>query len=122
MLHLVLLASLLHQRDGLIPRQGEGLDGQVGLDNLPHLLLDGLEILVAELGIPQVHVVVEAVVGGGAVGKVRLRVQMLDGLGQDVGAGVAHDRQLLLRSADVHSAVAVDNLHTASLLILINFL
>ena len=110
-LHLELLLALLHQLDGLGAGQDEGLDGQVLLGDLAHLLLDGSQVLVGELFVAQVYIVVEAVVGGGAVAKVSLGIEALDGLGHDVGGGVTQDVQFLVLGALGNGAVFVDDLH-----------
>ena len=73
-LHLELLLAVLHQLNGLGPGQDEGLDGQVFLGDLAHLLFDVGKVLVGQLGVAQIHVVVEAVLGGGAVAEVGLGV------------------------------------------------
>lgn len=111
-LDLVLLAALLHKGDGL----GTGLlvhgELEVLLNDLLHLGLDRGEIVLADLDtLGQVDVVVEAVVGRGAVGKVGLGVQALDGLRHDVRGGVADDvRDLVLRELG-HRTVIVECLH-----------
>ena len=111
-LDLVLLAALLHKGDGL----GTGLlvhgKLEVLLDDLFHLGLDRGEIVLADLdALGQVDVVVEAVVGRGAVGKVGLGVQALDGLRHDVRGRVADDvRDLVLRELG-HRTVIVECLH-----------
>ena len=110
-LHLELLLTVLHQLDGLGTGQDEGLDGQVLLDDLPHLFLDGGQILVGQLGVAQVHVVIEAVLGGGAIAEVSLGVQALDGLCHDVGGGVAQNVQFLVLRALSNGAVIVNDLH-----------
>ena len=110
-LHLVVLAAIRHQPDGFLPGQREGLDGQILLDDLLHFLLDGGQILIGQLHITQIHVVVEALLGGGAVGKVGLRVEVLQRLGQDVGRAVTDDVQLVLRGTFADNAVVVDDLH-----------
>ena len=111
MLDLVVLLTLLHQLDGLVTGQDERLDGKILLADLLHLGLDGGEVILGDLLLAEVHVVVEAVVGGGAVGKVRLGIQALDGLGHDVGRAVADDVGDLVSRALVHVAVVVENLH-----------
>ena len=111
-LDLVLLAALLHKGDGL----GAGLlvhgELEVLLDDLLHLGLDRGEVVLADLdAIGQVDVVVEAVVGRGAVGKVGLGIETLDGLRHDVRGGVADDvRDLVLRELG-HRTVIVECLH-----------
>ena len=110
-LDLVVLAALLHQLDGLVAGQDEGLDGKVFLADLLHLFFNAGQILVGQLGVAQVHIVVEAVLGGGAKGKVRLGEQPLDGLRHDVGGRVAQYVQFLFLRALGHGAVLVDDLH-----------
>ena len=111
-LDLVLLATLLHKGDGL----GTGLfvhgELEILLDDLLHLGLDRGEVVLADLdALGQVDIIVEAVVGRGAVGKVGLGVQALDGLRHDVGGGVADDvRDLVLRELG-HRTVIVECLH-----------
>ena len=109
---LILGVTLLHQLDGLVSGQDEGLDGQICLDDLLHLLFNFQEILVGELSVAEVHIVVEALFGSGAVGKVRIGIQMLDGLGHDVGGGVAQNVLLLFRGAFGNGAVFVDDFHS----------
>ena len=109
---LILGVTLLHQLDGLVSGQDEGLDGQVCLDDLLHFLLDFQKVLVGELSVAEVHIVVEALFGSGAVGKVRIGIQMLDGLGHDVGGGVAQNVLLLFRGAFGNGAVFVDDFHS----------
>ena len=110
-LHLELLLAVLHQLDGLGTGQGEGLDGQVLLGDLVHLFLDGGQILVGQLDIAQIHIVVEAVLGGRAVAEVSVGVQALDGLGHNMSGGVAQDVQLLVLGALSDGAVIVNDLH-----------
>ena len=111
-LDLVLLAALLHKGDGF----GTGLlvhgELEVLLDDLFHLGLDRGEVVLADLdALGQVDVVVKTVVGRGAVGKVGLGVQALDGLRHDVRGGVADDvRDLVLRELG-HRTVIVECLH-----------
>ena len=112
MLDLVLLAALLHELDGLGARQLEGRELEVLLHDLLHLVLDGGQVVVGDLGaLGKVDVVVEAVLGGGAIGKVGLGVQALDGLRHDVGGGVADDvRDLVLRQLG-YVPVVVERFH-----------
>ena len=110
-LDLVVLAALLHQLDGLAAGQDEGLDGKVFLADLLHLFFNAGQVLVGQLGVAQVHVVVEAVLGGGAKGKVRLGEQPLECLRHDVGGRVAQYVQFLFLRALGHGAVLVDDLH-----------
>ena len=113
-LDLVVLLALLHQLHSLVTGQDEGLDGQIFLADLAHLFFDVGQILVAQLLVAQIDVVVEAVLGSGAEGKVSLRIQALDGLRHDVGCGVTDNVQFLVLRALVHMAVFVDDLHSGS--------
>lgn len=113
-LELVLFVALLHQLLGLFAAEDEGLDRQVFLDDLPHLGLDGGEVLVAELPVAQIHIVIEAVFGRGAVGEIGLGIEALDGLRHDVRGGVADDVQFFLLGALGHGSVLVDDLHRLS--------
>ena len=110
-LDLIVLVALFHQLDSLCAGQDEGLDGQILFGDLMHLLLDVGQILVGQLGVAEVNVVVEAVLGGGAEGEVSLRVEALDGLSHDVGCGVTDDVQFLVLRAFVHMTVLIDDLH-----------
>lgn len=111
-LDLVLFAALLHKGDGL----GAGLlvhgELEVLLDDLLHLGLDRGKVVLADLdALGQVDVVVKAVVGRGAVGKVGLGIEALDGLRHDVRGRVADDvRDLVLRELG-HRTVIVECLH-----------
>ena len=110
-LDLVLLATLLHELDGLGARKLEHGELEVLLADLLHLGLDGGQVVLADLLVAKVDVVVEALLGGRAVGEVRLGVQALDGLGQNVGRGVTDDVGDLVCRALVHVTVVVENLH-----------
>ena len=111
MLDLIVLVALFHQLDSLCAGQDEGLDGQILFGDLMHLLLDVGQVFVGQLGVAEVNVVVEAVLGGGAEGEVSLRVEALDGLSHDVGCGVTDDVQFLVLRAFVHMTVLIDDLH-----------
>ena len=111
-LDLVVLLTLLHQLLSLGTGQDEGLDGQVLLDDLAHLFFDVGQILVAQLLVAQIDIVVEAVLGGRAEGKISLRIQALDGLCHNVSSGVTDNVQLLILRALVHMTVLVDDLHS----------
>ena len=86
-LHLVGLALLLHELEGLFPGQLKALQLQLLLADLPHLGLDLLQVLGRE-GEGGVHVVVPALVDRGADGQLHLGPQALDRLGHHMGAGV----------------------------------
>ena len=111
-LDLVLLAALLHEGDGLGARKLEDGELEVLLHDLLHLRLDGREVLLGDLlALGEVDVIVEAVVGGGAVGEVGLGVQALDSLRHDVGGAVTDDVGDLLGRALVDVTVVVQDLH-----------
>ena len=113
-LDFVVLLALLHQLHSLVTGQDEGLDGQIFLADLAHLFFDVGQIVIGELGVAQIDIVVEAVLSGGAKGKVSLGVQALDSLRHDVSSGVADNMQFLVLRALVHMAVFVDDLHSGS--------
>ena len=117
MLDLVVLLTLLHQLDGLVTGQDERLDGKILLADLLHLFFDGGQILVGQLGVAEVDVIVEAVLGGRAEGKVRLRIEALDGLRHDMGSRVAQNVQFFLLRALGDGTVLVDDLHNCTLLL-----
>jgi hypothetical protein len=78
--------------DGLRPRHLHPLEGLVGGDDPPHLLLDGRQVVVGDR--PRgPHVVVEAVARGGAEGQLDAREEPHHGPGHDVGRGMPHHRQ-----------------------------
>ena len=70
------LRIIFHQLHGFFAAEGEGLDGQVLLDDGRHFLLNGGQVVGSELHIAKVDVIVEALLGGGTVGKVSLRIQV----------------------------------------------
>ena len=86
-LHLEGLRLLLHELNGLGPGQLEPLQLQLLLADLPHLGLDLLQVLRRE-GEGGVHIVVPALIDGGADGQLHLGPQALDRLGHHMGAGV----------------------------------
>ncbi len=78
--------------DRLLPRHLDPLEGLVGGDDPPHLLLDGRQVLVGDRpGGP--HVIVEAVAGGGPEGQFHVREEPHHRPGHDVGGGMPHHRQ-----------------------------
>ena len=97
--------------------QDERLDGKILLADLLHLFFDGGQVLVGQLGVAEVDVIVEAVLGGRAEGKVRLRVEALDGLRHDMGSRVAQNVQFFLLRALGDGTVLVDDLHNCTLLL-----
>ena len=110
-LEFILCVPFRHQSLRLFAGQDEGLEREVLLDDLPHLVFDALQVFVRQLGLAQVDVIVEALVGRGSEREVRFRPQMLDGLCHDVGRRVADDFQLFLRRADHGLAVGIDDFH-----------
>ena len=112
---LVDFAALLHELDGVLAAKREGLNRQVLLDDGLHFLLDGLEVFVGELHVAQIDVVVEALFSCRAIGEMRLRIQVLDCLREDVRRRVADDMQLVVSGAFVHMTVIVDDFHAFSL-------
>ena len=86
-LHLVGLLPIFHVLQGLLPGQLKALQLQLLLADLAHFALDLGQVLGGE-GKGRVQIVIKAVFDGRADGQLHLRMQALDGLGQDVGAGV----------------------------------
>ncbi len=111
MLHLVDLPALLHQADRLRLGKGEDLEGQVLLHDLLHLRFDRGQILIGKLHIAQVDIVVEALVRCRPIGEMRLRVEVLDRLRQDMRRAVAEHMQFFFRRRFGYRSVVVDDLH-----------
>ena len=86
-LDLVGLFLFLHELNGLGAGQLEALQLQLLLADLPHLGLDLGHVLRSK-GKGCVHIVVPALLDGGADGQLHLGPQALDGLRHDVRAGV----------------------------------
>ena len=110
-LDLVLLAALLHEGDGLLAGKLEGAELEVLLDDLLHLGLDRGQIVLADLLVTEVDVVIEAVIGCGAVREVGLGIQALDGLRHDVSGGVADYVDDVLVRDLCDGAVVIQCLH-----------
>ena len=108
-LGLVLLAHALEQLDGLVTVPDFTRDLLVFLGELSHLLFDGDEVFGRE-GTLVGEVVVETVVNDRADGDLRVRIQLLDGVGQQVGRRVADhvDAVGVLVGDDGEFGVAVD--------------
>jgi len=87
------LVQRLKERTCLLPTHDLSAERAVGFDDLGHLLFDGAEVFFGERPVGPSVVVVETVVGGGPKGHLGPREQTLDGVGHDVGARVADDRQ-----------------------------
>jgi len=78
--------------DGLLARHLDPLKGLVGLDDPPHLRLDGGEILIGDrAGGP--HVVVETVAHSGTEGELDALEEPHHGPGHDMRRRVPHHRQ-----------------------------
>ena len=110
-LEFILCVPFRHQSLRLFAGQDEGLEREVLLDDLPHLVFDALQVFVRQLGVAQVDVIIEALVRGGSEREVRFRPQVLDGLRHDVSCRVADDFEFFLRRADHGLAVRVDDFH-----------
>jgi len=77
-----------HQLPRLGTGQLEAFQGQIGLDDLLHLILDLFQIIGRE-GVFAVKIVIEAILDRRTDGQARLREQLFDGVRQDVRRGVA---------------------------------
>ena len=86
-LHLIRLALLLHELNGFLAGQLKALQLQLLLADLPHLGLDLGHVLRGK-GKGCIHIVIPALLDGGADGQLHLGPQALDGLRHDVRAGV----------------------------------
>ena len=84
---LLLVGLVCHELLGFFRGQLKALQGQVFLDDLLHLRLNGRQVLGGE-GLLHVEVVVEPVFNGRANGKLGAGVQPHHCLGHDVGGGV----------------------------------
>ena len=111
-LDLVLLAALLHERDGLLARQLEDGELEVLLHDLLHLVFDRGQIVFGERLIAQIDIVVEAVIRSGAIGEVGLRVEALDSLRHDVRGGMPHDMRDLLCGKICHMPIVIQCFHS----------
>jgi hypothetical protein len=87
-LRLVRLALLAEKTHRLVPIPDLANDGLVPAHDLAHACLDALQILGRERVLAG-EVVVEAVLDGGTDGDLGVRIQLLHGLGHDVGGVVA---------------------------------
>ena len=109
-LHLIGFFLFLHKGDGLFTGQLKALQPQTLLDDLLHFGLDLVQVLLQK-GLFPVKIVVKAVVDSGADGQLGLGIQALDGLGQNVGAGVAQGPAavLMLPTQDLHHVAVLQN-------------
>ena len=80
----------LEALEALGARQEFARVGQVGFDELLHLLLDGGEVVGRER-LLAVEVVEESVLGGGAVAELGLGKELEDGGSHEMRGGVAED-------------------------------
>ena len=94
-LRLVLLAPLAEEPDRLVAAPHLARDGLVAVDDLAHAILHALQVLGRE-GLIAGEVVVEPVLDGRPDGDLRLRPELLDRLGEDVGRVVAQQLERLL--------------------------
>ena len=111
-LHLIFFAALLHEGNGLRTGQNEGFDRQVFLYNAAHFVFDGGQVVHGKGGVAKVDIVIKALVGGGTVGEIRLRIQVHYSLSHNMCGAVAYDMQLLVGGAFSNSAVIIDDLHS----------
>ena len=116
-LHLVVLVSLLHEGDRLISGKREALQRQTLLHDLLHFLFNGGKILAGD-GLLELKIIVEAVLDRRPDRQLRVRIQALYRLSQNVGGGVAEGpRPVLLRKFLFSSASVLQNhIHFCSLL------
>ena len=77
---------------GLFLGHGTAAEGLGGLDDALHALLDVLEVFRGE-GLVNLEIVVEAVLDHRADTELGVRIDLLHGLGHDVGGRVTHDRE-----------------------------
>ena len=111
MLNLVFLAALLHQGNCFGAGKNGGLDGQVFLYNLAHLVFDGGQIFNGQLRVAHIDVVVKSLFRGGAIAEIGFGIQALHGLCHDVRGSVANDFEFLIGRTFVDGAVFVNDLH-----------
>ena len=115
--HLVGLFLFLHVLDGLGAGQLEALQLQLLFTDLTHFSLDLAQVVLGESE-GRVQVVIKAVVDAGADGQLHLRVQALDSLGQNVGAGVPVGLAVLLIFKRKFLVFLVDFAHSLFLLVI----
>jgi hypothetical protein len=92
-LHLVGLVALPEEGERLVAIELAALEGEVGRDDVLHPALD-LGQVVEGQATGEVEVVVEPVLDRRADAELGLGEHLLDGLGHDVGRGVAHRAQV----------------------------
>ena len=111
MLDLVDLTLRLHKLDSLITGQNFGLDGKIFFHDLLHFGLDRGKVTIDQLYVAKVNVIVKALFGCRAVGKLCLGVQTLYGLCHNVCRRVAKNLKLLCFGTLINSSVVVDYIH-----------
>ena len=116
-LHLIGLFLFLHVLDSLGAGQLEALQLQLLFTDLTHFSLDLAQVVLGE-GEGRVQIVIKAVVDAGADGQLHLRVQALDSLGQDVGAGVPVGLAVLFVFKRKFLVFLVDFAHSLFLLVI----
>ena len=111
-LYLVGLAALFHQSDCLGAGEGEALQLQIFLGDLLHFGFQSGELLLGE-GVVAVEVIVEAVLDRGTDGKLRVGIEALDCLCENVRCGVAQgvSADLVLKGAFGNATVVHNNFH-----------
>ena len=91
-----LVGLVLHQLQSLCSGQGEALDLEVCLDDRLHFCLDGLEMLCGQGLVATVEIIVKAVIDGRTDGQLYVGKKMLDGLRQNVRAGMSQRAQFVV--------------------------
>ena len=105
-LHLIVFVSLLHEGDRLITGKRKALQRQALLHDLLHFLFDCGKILAGN-GLLKFKIIVKAVLDGRSDRQLRIRIQALYRLCQNMGSGMAEGsrsvlvRELLLSSASI---------------------
>ena len=112
-LDLVLLVALFHELDSLFARKLERRELQVLFHDLLHFGFNRGKVFLADFLVAQIDIVVEAVVGRGAIGEVGLGIEAFDGLRHDVRRGMAHDVRDFFLGQLGDGTVVVKGLHRA---------
>ena len=89
----------------------KALNLEVLFDDLFHLGLDGGKVVFGQPLVAQIDVVVEAVIGRGAVREVGLWIEAFDGLRHDMRGGMTDDVGGFLGRNLGHGAVVIQGLH-----------
>ena len=96
-LHLIGITAVPEEPKRLVPPHLHPIDPLRRTREAAHLRLDGGQVLLRDRP-GDVHVVVEAVLDARPDPKMRSRIEVLDGLGHQVRAGVAEDGEPILRA------------------------